>query len=212
MSGTQITVRTKSNGLLVANYSTSDVSDLNNTTRGDTATVTLDFDESGTDLIVTSGQTITIPVGSTEGYDAVTIQDGGTLTVNGKLNCNVLTVEGTLNNNGVVNVKDGLVAGYDTLLDYDQFAGKYATIETLSADQKYTEQFSDTDIDSLLLAVEPTDDLQNEYIPGVWGLIDNVTDDRNSPLTINRVTVEVTVLATYGEYVDHAAVESDLQI
>lgn len=51
---------------------------------------------------LTVSDTYTIPPGTTESYDSVTIESGATLTVNGELIAGTLTNNGTLNDNGSV--------------------------------------------------------------------------------------------------------------
>ena len=208
---TQFKIETKSNGLVVANYATNDIPELNNITRGDTATFVFDFNDIGTDLTVASGDTYTIETNTIEAYDSIIVD--GTLVVNGTLYGNDLTVNGTLDNNGTVDINQGQVTDYNTLLDYDEYSRKYARLETLDAAQPYREFFDTTDfLDSLVFGIEPAQTLQNEDIPGVWGLVSNIEDSRPMQLNYNRLTITLDILATYDEYIDHASLETALKV
>jgi len=206
---TRFKLHTKDNGIFVGEYATNAPSEVNNQTRGESATFELEFNEFG-DLVVASGDTYTIDAGEFEGWDHVIVR--GTLTVNGELNCNELTIDGgTINDNGTITIGDGYVNNYADLFDYDRFAGSYTPLETLGNKYPYSERI-DNSIDSLVFGIEPSTQLQNEYINGIWAILDNITDSRNQPLSTNRITIDVTILAQYDEYADHAAIENDLKL
>ena len=208
---THFKIETKSNGLIVANFATNDVNSLNNITKGESATFRFDFNDKGTDLTVASGETYTVETNTIEAYNSIVVD--GTLTVNGTLFGNDLTVNGTVNNNGTIDINEGQVIDYDTLLDYDEYAGKYTRLETFDAAQPYREFIDTTDfLDSLVFGIEPEPTLQNEDIPGVWGLVSGIEDSRNNPLSVNRFTITVDILATYNEYADHASLETALKV
>lgn len=103
-------------------------------------------------------------------------------------------------------------ADFSIFEDYARHAGNYSTLDTLANDQKYTEQFESAVVDSLLWGIQPSTDLQSKNVVGVWGLVDSVTNERPQSLSTNRYSVDVFVLAPYSQYMDHAAVESDLLI
>lgn len=210
---TNFKIRTKSNGLLVGKFATNDPAEVNNITRGDTASFELHFDDSGSDLVVNSNESYTVESGTVEGFDGIIVNSGGELTINGELIGNSLTNNGTINNNGTLTINAGTITGYDTLLEYDEFAGKYSLSETLNSEQRYKERLpTGINIDSLVLEITPSPDLQSEHIEGIWGIIENVSDDRPSALSINRITVEVQILAELEQYTDHTAVENALKI
>lgn len=97
---------------------------------------------------------------------------------------------------------------FQTLQQYDTLAGAYRTTETLTGNLYYSETLSSSNIDSLAIGVEPSAELQNEDVTGVWTLIDNVTDARNQALSTTRVTLETTVIAPFTKYADHTELES----
>jgi len=205
---TQFKIQTKDNGIFVGEFATNSPSEVNNKTRGQSATFELEFEEG--ELVVESGDTYTIDASEFEGWDHVIVR--GTLTVNGELNCNELTIDnGTVNDNGTITIGEGYVNNYSDLLDYDRFSGSYTPLETLGNKYPYSERI-DGSIDSLVFGIEPSDTLQSEYISGIWGILDNITDSRNQPLSINRITIDVTILAQFDEYADHAALEADLKL
>jgi len=205
---TRFVIQTKSNGVFLAEYATNSASEVNNQTRGATATFELEVQEDRP-LTIESGETYTIDSGETEYYTNVTVN--GTLTVNGELFTNELTNNGTINNNGTITVRTGYVNDVGELLSYDRFSGSYTPLETLGNKYPYSERI-DNSIDSLVFGVEPSDQLQTEYVNGVWGIVDNITDSRNQPLSTNRITIDLTILAQLDEYADHTALESDLKL
>jgi len=209
---TQFKIETKSNGLVTGRFAVNSVSEINNNTRGDTASLELDF-RTFQDLTVASGETYVVESGEVESWDNIIVD--GTLTINGTLYGNSLTLNqgGTINDtDGTLNINTGSVTGYSTLLDYDEVAGAFTTNQTLGFRFPYSEQFASSKVDTLLVGIEPAETLQNRNISGVWGLIENVEDSRNSALSINRLTIDVTILAQYDEYTDHSAVETDLEV
>jgi len=208
---TRFKIRTKDNGILTAEFAVNSVSELNNQTRGESASINGEF-EPLTDLTVASGETYTVESNTFEAYDAIIVD--GTLTIDGELNGNSLTINdgGTVNDNGELNINNGLVAGFNTVFEYDPFAGKYTLTETLGAAQKYTEQFSTSTITTLLVGIEPEQNLKDRNITGKWALIDNVTDNRNQALSTNRLGISVTILEELDNYTDHTAVENALKL
>jgi len=213
---TAFTITTKSNGVLVGRFAVNSVSEINNNTRGETATFALDFREFA-DLTVASGDTYTVEAGDIEGYDDIVVD--GTLVVddNATLYGNSLTQnDGSTvtisENNGTLSIDQGSVQDIDTLLTFDEDAGSYNTTESLSNTQYYREQISQSEIDSLVFGVEPATQLQDENITGVWGLVNDIQDSRNNALSIRRLTITVDILAQFDEYADHTALENALQL
>jgi len=197
---------------LYARHVQSDLSDINNRTRGGTLPLALSVPQNPDDLVVSSGETKTVASGTIEVYDNVTVD--GTLTVDG-----ILVVYGTLNSvDGTVNSADGTVANqsenpFKRLLDHDRHAGSYTLNRTLGNVQRYKERLpSSPNINSLVVGLEPATDLQNREIAGKWGLISNITDNRTRALTNPVVSVEIDILADYAEYSDVTAVQNDLEI
>jgi hypothetical protein len=197
----------------VAEYNAGDP---NTITRGDTATFAFEtaLADAGEDLIVRAGFEYTVPAGTTEEYDDVYVESGGTLTIKATatLNCNELTVEGTINENGTLTVQSGLVAT-GSVAELFEWAGKYTTLETLDSTVKYREQIpADLAIDSLVLGIEPATALQEQDVRGVWGIVDGITDTRNSALTTDRYQFDVLVLGRYNAFTDYADVQTTLEI
>jgi len=264
MTNTTFEIGLKNGVTIPVDFVSNSVSEINNKTRGDTASIEAEIPESEDfspfDTLVVSN-TYTIESGTTETYANVTVESGATLTVDGTLETGDLDVQGTLTGDGqviiksqvytipsgetefyaTVTIKEGseievngiLVAdeiinngsldnstgeiynGFapgEFMTRLDEFGGKFTILETLSSKQSYSE-FLPIDYinDSQLVRIEPNDELEAKRVTGVWGLIENVTDSRNNPLSINRWTIDVTILARFEEYANHTAVEADLK-
>jgi len=183
--------------------------EINRLTRGETATLQL-LDPSDT-LLVETGGTVTISQGDTESYDFVEVESGGTLDVDGTLNINERLINnGTVDNDGTINIQDG---EQTDVTEYARYAGKYTVSETLGGEQKYRERLpSDSSVSSLLVKFEPKESLQNRQIPGVFGLIDGVTDTRGPALSQNEFEVTVRILATTQEYNTLTDVQNELEV
>jgi len=145
-----------------------------------------------------------------EFYDTVIIANRNTLTVTGELYAREITNNGILNNDGgVVTLQDA----FSDLRDYEQFAGKYVLSETLNSTQRYKERLPTTaPISSLLVGIQPAQELQDRDLPAIWGLINNVDDSRPQPLTVNRLVLDVDVLATTDDYSDFETTAQNLEI
>jgi len=101
---------------------------------------------------------------------------------------------------------------FQTLTDYDDYAGSYAPIELLNGNEKYRDHIPESgSIESLLVGIEPSSDLKNKDISGVWGVIDDISDSRNAALSTVQVELSVRVLARFAEYADHTTAESTLR-
>lgn len=75
----------------------------------------------------------------------------------------------------------------------------------------YREQLpADATVASIVLGIEPTQDLKDRGITGVWGIVVSGSDLRNSTLTNWQIDLELFVLSEFSEYSDHADIESDL--
>ena len=209
MVKTSWTVRTESNVDFVSDGILSDPSETNVITRGDTATYVLNNTQ--TMLTVPEGETYTIKSGETERY--VTVVVNGTLEINGTLEVEEIDVNGNITGSGTLATGTESAFDFDDLEPYSTYAGKFSLMETLGSKQPYNELLpSSVDINTLLVAVIPNSDLQSKNVNGYWGLIENITDDRNRPLSNTRVELEITVLAPFDEYADHAAVQTDLEV
>lgn len=145
---TTFTIETKSNGTVTAEFAVNSVSELNNKTRGDSASFEIELSE----------------------------------------------------------------ADFGTLRNYDEFGGKYTTFETLDSTIPYREFIQTKTISSLVVGIEPEQSLKDRDVTGIWGIIDTVTDSRNNALSINRINLDVTILAPYTDYADHTAIETALKI
>jgi hypothetical protein len=185
-----------------------DASEVNVTTRGETASLTV-FEAKERFIVLSD---TTVPSAETREATAVIIDEGATLTVDGSLNAGRVEIgDGTLNNNGTVTVT-GITGGMD-LLTYQPRAGGFTTQETLNSTVRFRERLpSSGDVTSLLVAVEPDNDLQSEDIPGIWGLIESVRDARRPALNAEQITVDIRVLAPLREYADHSAVRQALEV
>ena len=117
----------------------------------------------------------------------------------------------------VVLVPDGRgdhVARYEQLVAYQDFAGEYTLHEIEDGTVAYTETHqSNAPGGSLLVAVRPAnDDLTGR---GIWGLVDDVSDEAPDPETRAPVTLSLVYLALYGtgvgEYDARYKLENDLE-
>lgn len=188
------TVRGKSN-TVVADFATNDIAELDNKTRGDTATFEL-HSMNGETLTVESGETHTISSGETEIYQRVNVLENGTLNIE---------ENGTLIETGGDNLEE--------MQDYADHAGAFATNVTLNNTQKYREQIpTDADVDSIMIGLEPSDNLKSRGVNGIWGLVTGGSDLRTPALTNPIYSVDIQILAEFSDYDNHAAVESDLSV
>jgi len=191
-----------------AQHAQSDPSDVNNTTRGDTFSITLKFPKD-TSLTIPSGGSTTINTGETSVQSNIVVN--GTLTVNG-----VLVVYESITNNGEINNNGEIIRlenPREALYSYDQHAGSYSILETLSNKRAFSTRLpTNTAYESLVVGIEPATDLQDKNISGVWGLVTNITDGRTRPLTNNTIEIELEILAQYDEYNTIDDVTTDLEV
>jgi hypothetical protein len=199
---------------LTAEHAQSDPNELNNRTRGSTATFDFLIPLGTTTLTVASGDTYTVSAGTTEKYNnadidgTLVIEDTAELVIFGTLDN-----DGTINNNGSLTLTSGTAGGFANLIDYDRHAGSYSLNETLNNTQRYKERLpSNANISSLVVGIEPAGELQNKEVQGKWGLISNVTDNRTRALTNPVLTLEIDILADYTEYSSVSDVQTNLGI
>jgi len=120
------TIHTKTNGTITVEYN---LADWNNLTRGENASFEFHVPSPSDNLIVDETELIvsdtqTISAGQVASYNIVIVESGATLTVDGELNVEDLTVNGTVNGSGQVNVvaeaisytvESGTLEIYDTV-------------------------------------------------------------------------------------------------
>jgi len=204
---TQVTLHSAGGETAVADAVLAPASDWNNITRGGQVSLTV------VDLrplfVVSAGESETIASGTTGQYTDVIVD--GTLTVDGTLQVADLVVNGTLDVNGTVDVDEQYAPEFEQFKEYREFAGQYNVRETLDGTQRFSETI-DSSLSTLVIGVEPSQDLQDESIPGCWGVVDGISDARNAPLANSRITIDLRVLATYSDYNDISAVTTDLRI
>jgi len=208
-----VRIRRKSGSDLLADYMTG----LYDLTRGDSQSITLRFPGGGQldDLVVTG--TYTVPSGTTETYDVVQIQNGGTLIIEdgASIYCNRRDNDGTVDNDGLFSIGSAVLGG-DAWVEMQQtadFGGEYTINESLNSQQRYTERIpSGADVDSLVVGIEPSAELQNNDVTGIWALVDGGTDERNTTLSEWQYTVDVTVLAELSEYSTLTDLENGLKL
>ena len=213
----QYKLHTKSNGTLTANHVESPPSNLNTTTHGGSTTITCHFSggPSGEELTIPSGDTYTIPAGTTEQYASVTV--AGVLVVEGTL---LVDWSVTTESTGTITQTDtgtitqtAAVGDREVLMGYDRHAGSYTINGTLNNQQRYRLTIPDNaNINSLLIGVEPSEELKNRGIRGFWGLLRNVVDGRTPALTHPVIELEVDILAAFSEYADISSVEAALEV
>lgn len=174
-------------------------SEINNLTRGDTATFTFRFagdSLTAESLVVETNDTHTVATNTTEIYTQTDVKENGQLNVQ---------------ENGTLNVTGG--DNRDTLQEYADHAGAFASQTTLNNTQLYREQIpTNADIGSIVLGIEPSTTLQNDDIEGIWGIVTGGSDMRNQALSNDQFQIELRVLAEYSEYADHTAISNDLEV
>lgn len=193
-------------------FALTDIPELNNITRGERTTIQFKVPPPTSSLTVSGGDTYTVSSGTAEQYTSVdndgtlNIEDNATLVVEDSIDN-----DGTIDNDGVIKVGTNFLG---VLRDYDAHAGSYSTRDSLSNTVRYREQIPDnpSNINNLIVGIEPDSELQDNGIDGVWGLIDNVSDTRTRALTNDSVEVELTILATWSEYANTTAVQNNLEI
>jgi len=214
MSDVYYQIHTESNGVLIGQWAETDPEQLNNRTRGSTATFDLHVPTDSDDLTVASGTSQTIPAGETRIVRNLVVESNATLTVNG-----LLIVQGTSNveetgqidGTGTIDILSGSADVIDTLLSYDRHAGSYTLSGTLNNTQRYKERLpANPNVESLVVGLEPASGLRN--IAGKWGLISNVSDNRTRPLTNPLISLEIDILADYAEYSTITDLQTDLEI
>lgn len=202
-------IETKSNDTIRAEFAT----DFNDSiTRGES--VTFDF------WLVDSDQTLTVSSDTTATdlaiYSSITIEAGATYTIPSGVTVYTgsITINGVLDDqDGDLIINQGTTDGFNTLYQYSEWAGKFARFESLNGIEKYRNQIPTGEpVESLVIGINPSADLDNKDLTGIWGLVNSLTDLRENPLTTNRLRIELTVLAEYSDYADHTALEADLEL
>jgi len=205
---TSFTIHKTGNTVIDADFATNEPARLNNITRGERAEFT--FRDMITRLTVESGETYTVQSGTTERIDFVEVF--GTLDIDGTLEVDFLLDQGTIDDDGTLRVNERFAFELEDLKAYRRFAGKANLTPTLSATQKFSENIDETELNTLVIGIEPNQDLQDEEIPGIWGVVNNITDERNQALSTDAATISVDVLALYSEYNTITDVTSDLKL
>lgn len=181
----------------------------NDWTRGSTTPFTFEFGQF-TDTLTVSGSH-TVSSGESEVYRTVTVEVGGTLTIesDATLQCDFLDDQGTVDNQGNL-----LIIGSDgAFREYAEYAGKYTTNRTLNSNEAYKDFIPTTlNIDSLVWGIEPDQSLKDDDIVGIYGLVDSVQNQRNMPLSTNRYQVDIYVLALFDEYENIQTLQEDLEL
>jgi len=205
---TRVDIHRENGNTIVVEALLNDPEGVNRLTKGDTATFRV-FEAEERFIVL---EDTTVQSGETKTATATVIDENATLTVDGTLETGRLEIrDGTLDNNNTVTITEE-TGGMD-LLTYADRAGGFTTNETLDSAVTFREFLPDAgDVTSLLVGVEPDNSLQERDIPGIWGLVESVRDTRPPALNRDEIEVQVRVLARYGEYPDHAAVRSDLEV
>jgi len=188
-----VKIRTASNGAIVVPSVSGGADAINELTRGNTSTLNLQLPMES--LTVEPGETYTVVSGTTEIFKTVNVKEGGQLNI--EEDAELIETGG-----------DGLAK----LQQYQDHAGSYVRRGSINNTHTFSLQIpQNIDISSLLVGVEPAADLQNNDVPGIWGLVSNITDARTDALSNEEVQIELDVLARYDEYSDHAAATNDLE-
>lgn len=101
---------------------------------------------------------------------------------------------------------------YDVVKKYRDYDGSVSVNELLNGDARYRDYIpTGATVSSLLVGIEPSTDLQNKDVPGIWGVIEELQDRRNTALSTNRLSVSVRVLSPFERYADHTTAVSNLR-
>lgn len=93
------------------------------------------------------------------------------------------------------------IAGWGRLKRHTDYAGTYSVNEMLTGDVTYNERLpSSADVSSLVVGIEPSTDLQNRNVTGLWGLIESGSDNRTRPLTRYNFELSLVFIAEYSDY------------
>jgi len=188
---------------LIAAYGTGD---LHNMTDGEESEFVFNFTQENLTIEQTEGgwdedwgtnwgdvEEYIVEAGTVEIYDTVTVTDSGILTVNG-----TLYVTGD---------------NPEQLQEYEQEAGNFVSHTTENNNHKYSLNIpSNATIDDLIVEIKPSQKLQDNDVEGLYGVISDVTDERNNALTNYDYGLSVFKLADLGEYSDVNAAKSDLEV
>lgn len=96
---------------------------------------------------------------------------------------------------------------YETLRRLGRHAGAYTIMTTPNNRVRYTET-SPASAPSLLVALAPTYDTS---VPGVWGLVDEVTDDTTLPEAVCQIDLSVTILAPLDAFESRDELTDELE-
>jgi hypothetical protein len=100
--------------------------------------------------------------------------------------------------------------GYDTLKNFEKYAGYAQTGRTIDS-VFYSEPdiFPLSPIDSLLVSVEPGDDIDEAR--AIWGVVESINDTTEVFGAVARIELEVFVVAEFDDYADKQAVQNDVE-
>lgn len=200
----QFTLHTKLRDIIVV-YVTSDPV---LPTRGETVSFTVELDPPPAAVIDSD---TTVAASETKSFPALTV-DGATLTINGEVEASNVEVinGGEIIVDGTLRISSG---PRDVLNELGEWAGSFATLETINNVLRYRSQLPpEAGIESLVVGIEPPESLQDKNVVGAWGLIDSIQDQRDATLSTNRYRITIRVLAPFGAYPAITDVEDTLKI
>lgn len=158
---------------------------------GQATNITVYFHDDGT-LVVPSGETHTVTSETAEFYESVQVD--GDLVINGEL------VIGPASNR------------WQEVEQYGDYAGHASTGLGLNTVPFFNDQLdSDADINSLVIGFEPSPKMKDRDRVGFWGILTNMTDQTNAPISRPALDIEAWVLAKYSDYDSAEAVRNDLE-
>jgi len=103
---------------------------------------------------------------------------------------------------------DTASGAYNRLKDYQRYAGFASTTQTLggASFSESPDAFDRSPVDGIVMSIRPGDDVDEAR--GVWGIIENITDDTEIFGAVARISIDLFVVAELAEYDNEADVRT----